>query len=128
MPECAASPRKHYRETNIGNQARDPDQAIAVTLQALDADDAPFICRSARSSTRSLGEIWLPPAATSTPRPAVLAACSVGTSTPDWKAIMIAALKGFTQRCSSSAAGPRDARRERNGTPVHRQASTSNAE
>jgi len=42
MPEYAASSRKHYRETNNGNQAGDPDKAIAVILQAVDADDAPL--------------------------------------------------------------------------------------
>ena len=39
---CAASSRKHYREVNDGNQAGDPDKAIAVILQAVDADDAPL--------------------------------------------------------------------------------------
>jgi len=34
--------RKHYRETNDGNQAGDPDKAVAVILQAVDADDAPL--------------------------------------------------------------------------------------
>jgi NAD(P)-dependent dehydrogenase (short-subunit alcohol dehydrogenase family) len=42
MPEYAASSRKQYRETNNGNQAGDPDKAIAVILQAVDADDAPL--------------------------------------------------------------------------------------
>jgi NAD(P)-dependent dehydrogenase (short-subunit alcohol dehydrogenase family) len=42
MPEYAPSSRKHYRETNNGNQAGDPDKAIAVILQAVDADDAPL--------------------------------------------------------------------------------------
>ncbi len=42
MPEYAASSRRHYRETNNGNQAGDPDKAIAVMLQAVDADDAPL--------------------------------------------------------------------------------------
>ncbi len=42
MQEYAASSRKHYRETNNGNQAGDPDKAIAVILQAVDADDAPL--------------------------------------------------------------------------------------
>ncbi|WP_242130167.1 oxidoreductase [Sphingobium sp. Sx8-8] len=42
MPEYAASSRKHYRETNNGNQAGDPDRAVAVILQAVDADDAPL--------------------------------------------------------------------------------------
>ncbi|MDT3376905.1 oxidoreductase [Labrys neptuniae] len=42
MPEYAATSRKHYRETNDGNQAGDPDKAIAVILQAVDADDAPL--------------------------------------------------------------------------------------
>ena len=42
MPEYAASSRKHYRETNDGNQAGDPDKAIAVILQAVDADNVPL--------------------------------------------------------------------------------------
>ncbi|MEO3388943.1 oxidoreductase [Mesorhizobium sp. CAU 1741] len=42
MREYAASSRKHYRETNDGKQAGDPDKAIAVILQAVDADDAPL--------------------------------------------------------------------------------------
>lgn len=42
MPEYAASSRKHYRETNNGNQAGDPDKAVAVILQAVDADKAPL--------------------------------------------------------------------------------------
>ncbi|AJR23050.1 MULTISPECIES: oxidoreductase [Sphingobium] len=42
MPEYAATSRKPYRETNDGNQAGDPDKAIAVILQAVDADDAPL--------------------------------------------------------------------------------------
>lgn len=42
MPEYAASSRKHYRETNNGNQAGDPDKVITVILQAVDADDAPL--------------------------------------------------------------------------------------
>ena len=42
MPEYAASSRKHYRETNNGNQAGDPDKAVAVILRAVDADDAPL--------------------------------------------------------------------------------------
>ncbi|NLS18609.1 SDR family NAD(P)-dependent oxidoreductase [Rhizobium sp. P40RR-XXII] len=42
MPEYAASSRKHYRETNNGHQAGDPDKAIAVILRAVDADDAPL--------------------------------------------------------------------------------------
>ena len=42
MPEYAASSRRHYRETNNGNQAGDPDKAITVILQAVDADDAPL--------------------------------------------------------------------------------------
>ena len=42
MPEYAASSRKHYRETNNGNQAGDPDKAIAVILQAVDSDDTPL--------------------------------------------------------------------------------------
>ena len=42
MPEYATSSRKHYRETNNGIQAGDPDKAIAVILQAVDADGAPL--------------------------------------------------------------------------------------
>ncbi|MGF7150351.1 NAD(P)-dependent dehydrogenase (short-subunit alcohol dehydrogenase family) [Sphingomonas zeicaulis] len=42
MPEYAASSRKTYREANNGNQAGDPDKAVAVILQAVDADDAPL--------------------------------------------------------------------------------------
>lgn len=42
MPEYATSSRRRYRETNNGNQAGDPDKAIAVILQAVDADDAPL--------------------------------------------------------------------------------------
>jgi len=42
MPEYAASSRRHYRETNNGNQAGDPNKAIAVILQAVDADDSPL--------------------------------------------------------------------------------------
>jgi len=42
MPQYAASSRRHYRATNNGNQAGDPDKAIAVILQAVDADDAPL--------------------------------------------------------------------------------------
>jgi NAD(P)-dependent dehydrogenase (short-subunit alcohol dehydrogenase family) len=42
MPEYAASSRKHYRNTNDGNQAGDPDKAVAVILQAVDDEDAPL--------------------------------------------------------------------------------------
>ncbi|RAH96709.1 short-chain dehydrogenase/reductase [Acuticoccus sediminis] len=42
MPEYAASSRRHYRETNNGNQAGDPDKAIAVILQAVDAEAPPL--------------------------------------------------------------------------------------
>lgn len=42
MPEYATSSRRHYRETNNGSQAGDPDKAIAVILQAVDADEAPL--------------------------------------------------------------------------------------
>ena len=42
MPEYAASSRRRYRETNNGNQAGDPDKAIAVILQAVDADEPPL--------------------------------------------------------------------------------------
>lgn len=73
MPEYAASSRRHYRDTNNGIQAGDPDKAIAVILQAVDADDAPFICRSARPRTRSPNESWPPSAAISTPGDASIA-------------------------------------------------------
>lgn len=42
MPEYAASSRRRYRETNDGNQAGDPDKAIAVILQAVDAEEPPL--------------------------------------------------------------------------------------
>lgn len=42
MPEYAVSSRKHYRETNNGNQAGDPVKAIAMILRAVDADNAPL--------------------------------------------------------------------------------------
>ena len=42
MPEYAASSRRHYRETNNGNQAGDPDKAMAVILQAVDAEEPPL--------------------------------------------------------------------------------------
>lgn len=42
MPEYAATSRRHYRDTNDGRQAGDPDKAIAVILKAVDADDAPL--------------------------------------------------------------------------------------
>ena len=42
MPEYAASSRRHYRDTNDGNQAGDPDKAVAVILRAVDAEDAPL--------------------------------------------------------------------------------------
>ncbi|MBR0911474.1 MULTISPECIES: oxidoreductase [Bradyrhizobium] len=42
MPEYAGTSRRHYRETNNGNQAGDPDKAIAVILRAVDDDDAPL--------------------------------------------------------------------------------------
>jgi NAD(P)-dependent dehydrogenase (short-subunit alcohol dehydrogenase family) len=42
LPDYAASSRRHYRETNDGNQAGDPDKAVAVILRAVDADDAPL--------------------------------------------------------------------------------------
>jgi len=42
MPEYAATSRRHYRETNDGKQAGDPDKAVAVILKAVDADDAPL--------------------------------------------------------------------------------------
>lgn len=42
MPEYAASSRRHYRETNDGRQAGDPDKAVAVILQAVDAEHPPL--------------------------------------------------------------------------------------
>ncbi|MET3710847.1 NAD(P)-dependent dehydrogenase (short-subunit alcohol dehydrogenase family) [Sphingomonas trueperi] len=42
MPDYAASSRKQYRETGNGNQAGDPDKAVAVILRAVDAKDAPL--------------------------------------------------------------------------------------
>ncbi|SEW27924.1 oxidoreductase [Luteibacter sp. 329MFSha] len=42
MPEYAASSRRRYRETNDGKQAGDPDKAVAVILQAIDADEPPL--------------------------------------------------------------------------------------
>ncbi|UIJ70376.1 oxidoreductase [Aurantimonas sp. HBX-1] len=44
MPEYAASSgkRRRYRETNDGSQAGDPDKAVAVILQAVDADEPPL--------------------------------------------------------------------------------------
>lgn len=42
MPEYAASSRRHYRETNDGRQAGDPDKAVAVILQAVDAEEPPL--------------------------------------------------------------------------------------
>jgi NAD(P)-dependent dehydrogenase (short-subunit alcohol dehydrogenase family) len=42
MPEYAASSRRHYRETNDGSQAGDPDKAVAMILKAVDADDTPL--------------------------------------------------------------------------------------
>ncbi|TCP29528.1 oxidoreductase [Sphingomonas sp. BK235] len=42
MPEYAASSRRHYRDTNDGHQAGDPDKAVAVILAAVDAKDAPL--------------------------------------------------------------------------------------
>lgn len=42
MPEYAASSRRYYRETNNGVQAGDPDKAIAVILQAVDAENPPL--------------------------------------------------------------------------------------
>lgn len=42
MPDYATTSRKPYRDTNDGNQAGDPDKAIAVILKAVDADDAPL--------------------------------------------------------------------------------------
>ncbi len=65
MPEYAASSRKHYRETNNGNQAGDPDKAIAVILQAVDADDAPLHCRFGPIAHAIAERKWLPSAAIS---------------------------------------------------------------
>jgi NAD(P)-dependent dehydrogenase (short-subunit alcohol dehydrogenase family) len=44
MPEYAASAgrRRRYRETNNGVQAGDPDKAVAVILQAIDAEEPPL--------------------------------------------------------------------------------------
>ena len=42
MPEYAASSRRRYRETNDGRQAGDPDKAVAVILQAVDAEQPPL--------------------------------------------------------------------------------------
>jgi NAD(P)-dependent dehydrogenase (short-subunit alcohol dehydrogenase family) len=42
MPKYAATSRRHYRETNDGKQAGDPDKAVAVILKAVDSDDAPL--------------------------------------------------------------------------------------
>lgn len=42
MPEYAASSRKHYRESNDGSQAGDPDKAVAVILRAVDDEHAPL--------------------------------------------------------------------------------------
>lgn len=42
MPEYAASSRRQYRESNDGSQAGDPDRAVAVILQAVDAEDPPL--------------------------------------------------------------------------------------
>lgn len=44
MPEYAASSgkRRHYRETNNGSQAGDPDKAVSVILRAVDAEEPPL--------------------------------------------------------------------------------------
>ncbi len=44
MPEYAASSgkRRHYRETNDGSQAGDPDKAVAVIMRAVDAEEPPL--------------------------------------------------------------------------------------
>jgi hypothetical protein len=42
MPEYAASSPRRYRETNDGRQAGDPDKAVAVILQAVDAEQPPL--------------------------------------------------------------------------------------
>jgi NAD(P)-dependent dehydrogenase (short-subunit alcohol dehydrogenase family) len=42
MPEYAVSSRRQYRETNNGNQAGDPDKAVAVILKAVDAEEPPL--------------------------------------------------------------------------------------
>lgn len=42
MPEYAASSRRQYRETANGRQAGDPAKAIAIILQAVDADEPPL--------------------------------------------------------------------------------------
>ncbi len=67
MPEYAASSRKHYRETNDGNQAGDPDKAIAVICRQSTPMTLRFICHLARSRTRSPSGSWRRFAATSMP-------------------------------------------------------------
>ncbi|MFT4053786.1 MAG: oxidoreductase [Novosphingobium sp.] len=42
MPEYAASSRRTYVETNDGNQAGDPDKAVSIILQAVDATNPPL--------------------------------------------------------------------------------------
>jgi NAD(P)-dependent dehydrogenase (short-subunit alcohol dehydrogenase family) len=42
MAEYAASSRRRYRDSNDGHQAGDPDNAVAVILRAVDANDAPL--------------------------------------------------------------------------------------
>jgi NAD(P)-dependent dehydrogenase (short-subunit alcohol dehydrogenase family) len=42
MPDYAASSRRHYRETNDGHQAGDPDKAIGVILRAVDDERPPL--------------------------------------------------------------------------------------
>ena len=37
-----AGKRRHYRETNDGRQAGDPDKAVAVILKAVDAAEPPL--------------------------------------------------------------------------------------
>jgi NAD(P)-dependent dehydrogenase (short-subunit alcohol dehydrogenase family) len=94
MPEYAASSRKHYRETNNGHQAGDPDKAVAVILQAVDADDAPLhlplgpiahaIAERKLAAFRGDIDTWRDiTIATDFDQPCALAAGSVRTSTSD---------------------------------------------
>lgn len=42
IPEYVTSSRRQYREMNDGKQAGDPHKAVAVILQAVDADEPPL--------------------------------------------------------------------------------------
>ncbi|MEZ2416374.1 oxidoreductase [Luteibacter sp. RCC_6_2] len=42
IPEYVTTSRRQYRESNDGKQAGDPDKAVAVILQAVDADEPPL--------------------------------------------------------------------------------------